>query len=78
MIFGHNPEAYASSVNCPALLMYGAKDKNVGSEEIDAIYANFNGPKQLKVYANAGHENYLIKYKNDWQKVVQDFLSSAK
>lgn len=76
--FGHNPEVYASSVTCPALLMYGAKDKNVSREEIEAIYANFKGLKQLKIYANAGHENYLIKYKNEWQKDVQDFLSSAK
>ena len=30
--------------------------------EIEEIFANLAGQKELKIYKNAGHENYLTKY----------------
>ena len=45
-------------------------------EEIDEIFANIKGIKTLKTYKNAGHENYLIKYKEEWTKDVSSFLYS--
>jgi hypothetical protein len=73
--FGHNPIEYAKNIKCPTLLMYGAKDEKVSRGEIDEIYANLGGRKVLKIYTEAGHENYLIKYKVEWTKDISDFLS---
>ena len=72
--FGHNPTEYAKNITCPALLLYGAQDEKVSKEETDAIFANLNGRKELKIYQEAGHENYLSKYKNEWTQDVGNFL----
>jgi uncharacterized protein len=72
--FGHNPTTYAKEINCPTLLLYGKQDEKVSKEEIDEIFKNINGPKRLKVYENAGHENYMIKYKDEWINDVTTFI----
>lgn len=72
--FGHNPTHYAKNIHCPTLLLYGAKDEKVSLDEIEAIYAHLPAPKQRIIYPNAGHENYLHKYKTEWIRDVQQFL----
>ena len=73
---GHNPTEYAKKINCPTLLLYGDEDKNVSRQEIDEIYTNLKGTKTLKTYKFAGHENYLIKYKDEWTKDINEFLKT--
>lgn len=73
--FGHNPTLYAKKITCPTLLMYGELDDKVSRKEIDEIYANIKGPKQLSVYPNAGHVNYLTEYGKEWKADVNNFLS---
>ncbi len=70
-----NPTGYAKKINCPALLLYGAKDEKVSRQEIDKIFTNLIGKKQLKIYQEAGHENYLAKYKNEWTQDIAQFLA---
>lgn len=72
---GHNPAEYAKKISCPTLLLYGEQDKNVTRNEINSIYNNLNGNKVLKTYELAGHENYLIKYKEQWIMDVSRFLN---
>ena len=72
--FGHRPTEYAKKINCPTLLLYGAKDEKVSRQEIDEIFANLTGDKELKIYQEAGHENYLSKHKSQWMKDIQLFL----
>lgn len=72
--FSHNPQAYAKKVNFPVLLLYGEKDKEVSQEETNAIFHNLNSQKVLKTYPEAGHENYLNRYKNEWLNDVSTFL----
>ncbi|WP_281337362.1 alpha/beta hydrolase [Flavobacterium eburneipallidum] len=72
--FSHNPTQYAKNINCPTLLLYGEKDKNVSRKEINEIYSNLKGIKKLNVYKNTGHENYLIKNKIEWNKNIIEFL----
>lgn len=75
--FDHNPSEYAKQVHCPALLLYGGQDKNVSREETDAIFKNLDGPKSLKIFELAGHENYLsTSYKDEWIRSMQEFLES--
>jgi len=47
--FGHNPTEYAKKINCPTLLMYGQQDDKVSRAEIDEIFANLAGQKELKM-----------------------------
>lgn len=74
--FGHNPTEYAKKITTPTLLMHGLKDEKVSLEEIDEIFLNLKGQKELKIYENAGHENYLNKYKNEWTEDVSKFLKA--
>jgi len=74
--FGHNPTQYAKKINRPTLLLYGAKDQKVSREEIENIYHNLAGKKQLKVFQEAGHENYLTKYKTEWTHSIKEFIEN--
>jgi len=73
--FVHKPTDYAKKITCPTLLLYGAKDEKVSRQEIDEIFKNLAGQKKLKIYPNAGHENYLIKYEKEWRREVEEFLN---
>lgn len=53
-----------------------AKDEKVSRAEIDEIFNNLSGQKTLKVFPEAGHENYLIKYKDEWTKDIETFIRS--
>jgi uncharacterized protein len=72
--FGHNPSEYAKGVQCPALLIYGEQDRNVSRRETDAIYSNLAGPKRLMLLKTAGHENYLLRSRDEWVAGVSCFL----
>ncbi len=72
--FSHNPTEYAKKINCPTLLLYGAKDEKVSRNEINEIFNNLTGVKKLKIYQEAGHENYLNKYQDEWTEDIQEFL----
>lgn len=74
--FSHNPAEYAKSVKCPALLLYGEKDDKVSRAETDRIFQNLGERKLLKTYPEAGHENYLLRYGEEWKKDVQEFLNT--
>jgi hypothetical protein len=74
--FGHNPVEYAKGIHCPTLLLYGARDDKVSIDEIEQIFNNLAGRKKLRIYQDAGHESYLLKYKNQWTEDIQMFLST--
>lgn len=74
--YGHNPTEYAKKITCPTVLMYGQQDEKVSKAEIDEIFTNLAGPKELKIYKNAGHENYLTKYKDEWRNDISEFTKT--
>ena len=73
--FSHSPEKYAKSARCPVLLIYGEKDERVTRKEIQNIFENIPGKKSLKMYPEAGHGDYLDKYKSQWISDISHFLS---
>lgn len=73
--FKHNPTDYAEQITIPTLLLYGAKDQRVSRQEIDQIYANLAGEKELVVFPNSGHEIYLNDHRADWNRSVDGFLA---
>ncbi|MFT3675084.1 MAG: alpha/beta hydrolase [Chitinophagaceae bacterium] len=72
--FGHQPQRYAKAVESPTLLLYGEKDDRVSRAETDNIFAALKGSKQLVTFPEAGHENYLTRYRAEWTKTIHDFL----
>ncbi|MBX2961205.1 MAG: dienelactone hydrolase family protein [Cyclobacteriaceae bacterium] len=70
----HNPVEYATRISCPTLLFFGAKDDKVSKREIEEIFENLTGPKELKIFEEAGHENFLLNYESEWTREVQQFL----
>lgn len=75
--YGHNPQEYARKVEFPVLLLYGEKDLEVSRQETKQIFANLNGKKVLRTYPEAGHENYLNRYKRAWIQDVSGFLHTT-
>ncbi|MCL1857070.1 MAG: dienelactone hydrolase family protein, partial [Kiritimatiellaeota bacterium] len=73
--FAHNPVDYAKNITCPAFLLYGTEDEKVSRQEIDAIFNNLAGRKELKVYQGTGHEDYLTRRKAEWTHDVQQFVT---
>jgi uncharacterized protein len=73
--YSHNPVDYAKSVKCPVLLMYGKQDKTITEQDTRSIFSNLNNPlNELKVYPNAGHEDFLKQYRPEWARDVSDFI----
>lgn len=72
--FGHNPVDYAKAVQCPTLLLHGAKDDKVGVNEIHKIASNIKGKKKVKIYPEAGHSDYINQYREEWLEDIQTFL----
>ena len=72
--FSHNPAEYAKDIEIPILLLYGAQDRRVTRAETDEIYSNLNGEKSLGVFEKAGHENYLLRNSQEWEKEIDAFL----
>ena len=76
--YNHNPEDYAKTVTCPTLLMFGEKDDRVTRAEIDRIYQNLAGKKQLVLFPKSGHENYLLEHRTDWTETITQFLKTKQ
>ncbi|HEY1113823.1 MAG TPA: alpha/beta fold hydrolase [Chitinophagaceae bacterium] len=76
--FAHDPADYARSITTPTLLLWGEKDERVKREETEEIFNHLAGPKKLVTYPEAGHENYLTKYKEQWTEDVAQFLNASK
>ena len=74
--FKHNPVDYAEFINVPSLVLSGLKDERVSQLEVETIYKNLIGEKELKILNKSGHENYLNHNKKEWLEVVMNFLSN--
>lgn len=55
--------------------MFGEQDDRVTRGEIDAVYKTISSPKELHTFPLAGHNDYLIRYGNDWNTTVNSFLA---
>ncbi len=72
--FAHNPVTYASFVKCPTLILHGKLDKWTTVAEIDQIFQNLRGSKQLVIFPNAGHDLLVTVDKELWKRSVEKFL----
>ena len=74
--FTHNPVTYAKQVQCAILLLQGEDDKWIEMAEINELFQNFKGDKQLVIFPNAGHQLLVTVDKKLWQNSVEFFLES--
>ncbi|MFK7809899.1 MAG: alpha/beta hydrolase [Saprospiraceae bacterium] len=72
--FKHNPVDYAKAVKIPTLLLHGENDKRVLVPEVREIFENLNGPKELIILSDCGHEVYLECNPEKWSSAVRSFL----
>lgn len=72
--YSHNPSDYAKNINCPTLIIYGGKDDRVKLSEEETILSNLPGKKQLIIYPNAGHVNFMGEYEQQWRKDIIGFI----
>ena len=75
--FAHNPVDFAHQVKCPTLLLHGRLDKWTTVAEIDRIYQNLPGMKQLSIFPNAGHNSLVKSDRNRWKQDMETFLSKV-
>lgn len=72
--FAHNPSDYAKKITVKTMLLYGMKDDRVSLAETESIFENLAGPKELRLYPEAGHESILMKYRSEWIDHVGRFI----
>lgn len=75
--FSHNPVDYARNVECPVLILYGARDPRVSRDQIVSVYEALAGEKRLEHFAEAGHEPCINVDAEHWKRLVIQFLSES-
>ena len=75
--FRHNVAGYATRVNCPVMLQWGARDQYVSQQEVSEVYANLaTRQKRMVVYPEADHESFLHVDPNTWSREMKAFTAS--
>jgi alpha-beta hydrolase superfamily lysophospholipase len=75
--FAHNPVDYASSVDCPVLLLHGERDKRVSVAEVEAVCEKLAGKKRLEIFPDVGHEACYRTRPDLWMEHVAAFLEDV-
>ncbi|MBL1174793.1 MAG: alpha/beta fold hydrolase [Pantanalinema sp. GBBB05] len=75
--FMHNPVTYAKQVQCPALLLHGKRDQWTTVAEINQIFQNLPGSKELAIFPNTGHSLLVTVDQEHWQQRVDQFLQGV-
>lgn len=71
--FAHDRETYAVSCEIPALLQYGALDRNASPADGRRIFDRLRGPKEFVVYERAGNDSLLAADSARWKKNIERF-----
>lgn len=73
--FSHNPDNYATKINCPVLLQWGALDARVTRAETDHIFERIaSTQKKLVVYGESKHESLCNMENVKWTREIKAFL----
>jgi alpha-beta hydrolase superfamily lysophospholipase len=72
--YSFKPMEDAVFVHCPALLLYGAQDRNVLPDQSRSVFMNLGGPKESEVFLDCGHESFYSKDPGQWKEAVFGFL----
>jgi len=75
--FSMNTIEFAKNIEVPTLIMHGQDDNRANLEEVEEIYHNLKGRKQLKIFQDTKHESFLKKFPKEWKNEIVDFLKTA-
>lgn len=77
--FKANPIDFGKKINVPVILMGGGKDPYIPEEETQQIFEQINSQhKQLKIFPESKHEDYLLKYHDEWVEIIHSFLGNLE
>ncbi|MGB3513175.1 MAG: alpha/beta hydrolase [Microcoleaceae cyanobacterium] len=62
----HNPITYIKQIKCATLLLQGKKDKWIDMVEINELFQNLQGQKQLVIFPKVGHQLLATVDKKLW------------
>jgi len=74
--FNNNPADWAQHVTCPVLLMQGSKDPRVTDDQARNLYNHLAGPRQIEIFSDCGHLQFLPQHPDRWRSTVSKFLST--
>jgi uncharacterized protein len=72
--FAHNPVNYATQVKCPTLILHGKLDKWTTLAQIDRLFNNLQGSKQLSIFPKAAHDLLVTIDRQKWTQDLDRFL----
>jgi uncharacterized protein len=75
--FDHNPVDYARQVKCPTLILQGELDQWTNRAEIDRIFDNLRGYKQLSIFPGTGHNLLVTVNREHWKGDMEKFLEKV-
>lgn len=75
--FTHNPVQYAASVRNPILFMHGSADPSARVEEARRVFDAVTAKKIFREFPGSRHEPSIVRFPNEWNESVGDFLSST-
>lgn len=77
--FAHDPIDYAKAIKVPVLLLHGEADARVTIQDVNAIFANLAGRKELVIFPDEiGHGSLAEGDPVRWQHAVQMFLENRQ
>jgi alpha-beta hydrolase superfamily lysophospholipase len=77
--FTHNPAQYAAAVECPTLLMSGARDPWVRPAETQTVAQHLHGPVQVVEVPDMGHDMPFVYWAPKlWRQSVAELLVNVK
>lgn len=71
--FDHSPIQYANNITEPTMILYGAQDRRVKEFEVDRIYHNLAGEREIVKFPEAAHNNIMSSDREKWLDVVENF-----
>ncbi len=74
--FNNNPADWAQHVTCPVLMMQGSKDPRVTDDQARNLYNHLAGPRQIEIFSDCGHLQFLPMHPDRWRSIVAGFLNS--
>jgi alpha-beta hydrolase superfamily lysophospholipase len=74
--FRHNPVEYAAAVCLPVLMMHGEGDVRATKAQVQAVFDQLAGPKQIEPFDGVGHQPTMAADAARWKRVIGRFLET--
>jgi uncharacterized protein len=76
--FNHSPITFAHQVRCPTLVLQGEQDQWISMAEVKSLTQHLQGPAELVIFPNAGHQLLIGVDQSRWREAVKSLLHQVK